>query len=106
MNNRINIAEEFSETPGGRYEKYGKYSGEEFRNKLLIPRFEDALKKKVKLEINFDGGYGYPVSFLEEAFGGLARKYGVEKVLTTLLFTSKDEPGLVDEVQAYIRESK
>lgn len=102
MNNKIVISKEFSETPGGRYKKYGKNSGEEFREELLQPRFLDALEKNRKLEIDFDGGYGYPVSFLEEAFGGLARLYGQDKVLKTLIFKSKDEPSLITEVIDYI----
>ena len=40
---KINIAEEYSEIPGGRYIKEGNYSGEDFREKILTPKFIQAL---------------------------------------------------------------
>lgn len=102
----INISKDFSETPGARYIKEGDYSGEEFRNTLLEPKFKDALQKNEKLTINLDGGYGYPTSFLEEAFGGLSRIYSPEKVLSVLEFISYDEPSLINEIKEYIRKAK
>lgn len=102
----INISREFSATPGARYRSEGKYSGEEFQQSLLIPRYLEARKKKEKLIINLDGGYGYPTSFLEEAFGGLARKYGPNEVNSTLEFVSEDEPSLIGEIRNYISSAK
>lgn len=102
----IVISRDFSQTPGGRYKKEGEFSGEEFRDKILIPRFNIALNNNNKLVINLDGGYGYPPSFLEEAFGGLARLYGGKKVLSTLSFVSDDEPTLIEEIKEYICKAK
>ncbi|MBD5082415.1 MAG: STAS-like domain-containing protein [Ruminococcaceae bacterium] len=102
----IVISRDFSQTPGGRYKKEGNFSGEEFREKILIPRFNEAQKNNNKLYINLDGGYGYPPSFLEEAFGGLARKYGYKKVSSTLKFISDDEPTLIEEINEYIYKAK
>ena len=65
----IRIAVDFSDTPGGRHYSDGPFTGEEFREKCIEPIFR-ALKKGEKLLIDFDGAYGYPTSFLEEAFGG------------------------------------
>ena len=45
----LNICKEFSETPGARYKNEGDFSGEEFRETLLLPRFLDAQEKKDKL---------------------------------------------------------
>ncbi len=98
----IHIAVDFSETPGARYRAEGDFSGEEFRDTLLEPKFLEARQKGEKLTINLDGGYGYPTSFLEEAFGGLARKYCATDVLATLVFVSNDEPSLVSEIKEYI----
>ena len=98
----INIAEEFSRFPGARYKKDGTHSGEEFREKLLRPRFKDALEQGRKLFVNLDGAEGYATSFLEEAFGGLAREYGVQRVLAQLELQCFDEPLLVDEIKKYI----
>lgn len=105
MKNRIKISEIFSETLGGRYVTDGPNSGEEFRNKHLMPKFE-SLKKGEKLLINFDGTYGYPTSFLEEAFGGLARILGIEAVLNKLEFKSDEEPSLIEEIIGYIKNAK
>lgn len=105
MKNKIKISKIFSETLGGRYIADGPASGEEFRDKHLRPKFE-SLKKKEKLLIDFDGTYGYPTSFLEEAFGGLARILGVEAVLNKLEFKSDEEPSLIEEVIGYIKNAK
>ena len=102
----IRIATDFSETPGARYRIEGDFSGEEFRESLLEPRFLEAKSKGEQLTIDLDGGYGYPTSFLEEAFGGLAREYGAAIVVATLVFISRDEPSLIDEIQEYITSQK
>lgn len=102
----INICKEFSETPGARYKSEGNYSGEEFRELLLTPRFRDALEKKEKLIIELDGGYGYPTSFLEEAFGGLARMFDPKEVNEILMFISNDEPSLEEEIRGYILNAR
>jgi len=66
----IRVADEFSATPGGRYLTDGPFSGEDFRERLLIP----ALKEGAPVTVVLDGTRGYPSSFLDEAFAGLARK--------------------------------
>ena len=48
---------------------------------------------------------GYPTSFLEEAFGGLARIFGKSECRLRLSFISYDEPLLLDEIDEYIRNS-
>ena len=101
----INIAKDFSETPGARSREDGKYSGEEFREEVLLPKFLEAKEKKEKLLIDFDGGYGYLISFLEEAFGGLARKLGSKEVLQILEFKSDEELALIDRVKTYIENA-
>ncbi|MER8723540.1 MULTISPECIES: STAS-like domain-containing protein [unclassified Mesorhizobium] len=68
----IRVAEDFSATPGGRYLTDGPFSGEDFRERLLIP----ALSKGSPVTVILDGTRGYPSSFLDEAFAGLARKMG------------------------------
>ena len=100
------IATEYSKFPGPRFKHEGNYSAEEFRNNLLEPRFKEAQESRKKLLVDLDGGYGYATSFLEEAFGGLARIYGPDVVLRILRFRSNDEPYLVDDVKRYIVEAK
>lgn len=99
----IRISEEYSETLGARYIEEGEFSGEDFRKNFLISRFEAASKAGEEIIIDLDGGYGNPVSFLEEAFGGLAREYGTKKVLKVLKFVSHDEPSQVDDIIDYIQ---
>ncbi|WP_374538535.1 STAS-like domain-containing protein [Chitinimonas taiwanensis] len=99
----INVAREFSRRPVGRYATDGTESGEVFRSKFLVP----ALEKAQTIVIDLDGTRGYGSSFLEEAFGGLAR-LGIatkESLLARFKFICHDEPALVLEIQDYIRQA-
>lgn len=102
----IRIAEEFDNAPGARNIDEGSFSGEEFLQNKLLPAFKDAKFKECKLLIDLDNTEGYATSFLEEAFGGLARIYGENEVLKILEFKSIDEPLLIEEIKAYIKEAK
>lgn len=102
----LSVAREFTETPGPRSPDEGKFSGKEFLDKLLLVKFDDAVERKVKLHINLDGTAGYATSFLEAAFGGLARLHPPKLVLKTIEFTSDDEPYLIDEIRQYIKEAR
>ena len=98
----IIVRKEFTDAPGPRYIYQGEYSGELFRNEYLIPKMKEALEKKAKLFIDLDGTFGYPTSFLEESFGGLAEIYDKKVILDTIIFKSDDELGLIDEIKEYI----
>lgn len=74
---QINVADEYTKMPGGRFKSDGEFSGEDFREKYLLPRYIEARKNNEILCVNLDGGYGYGSSFLEEAFGGLVREVGL-----------------------------
>ena len=104
MKNKIKISEMFSETLGARHMTDGPHSGAEFREKHLMPKLE-SLKEGEKLLIDLDGTYGYPTSFLEEAFGGLARILGIEAVLNKVKFKSDEEPNLIEEIIGYIKNA-
>ena len=103
---KINIISEYPETPGARHISEGPYSGEDFRESLLKPKYVEAKESKTKLVINLDGGYGYPTSFLEEAFGGLAREFGSKAVLEIIELISEDEPAIIEEIKGYITDAK
>ncbi len=62
---KLNIASEFSRTPGARYIKEGEYSGELFRTKYLLPKMKTAINDDKILEVILDGSAGYGTSFLE-----------------------------------------
>ena len=88
---KINIAKEFTTLPGPRYRDQGPGSGQQFLEKHLRPAFLKARETNDQVIIQLDGvKYGYPTSFLEEAFGGLAREFGIMEVLNLLRFDSPD----------------
>ena len=102
----LSIANDFSKTPGVRFPQEGEFSGEEFRDKFLIPKVEEAIKRKENLEVDLDGTSGLGPSFLEEAYGGLIRKgydYGVLKA--TLTFKSLEVPYYEDDIKKYMKEA-
>lgn len=103
----LSISKDFSPTPGGRYKAEGDNSGEEFRDLLLFPKFKEAMEKKAKLMIDLDGCMGFPSSFLDESFGGLARKLNLQsdKILEIIEFKSDDQPSLVKEIEKIIQIS-
>ncbi|MBY0506041.1 MAG: STAS-like domain-containing protein [Bryobacteraceae bacterium] len=101
----LRIADCFSKSPGPRFRVEGTFSGEAFRDEILEPAFVEAVNDHAVLLIDLDGGYGYATSFLEEAFGGLARKHGQRLVNDTLDFVSKDEPNLVKDIRSYIKQA-
>ncbi len=103
---KIKISEDYTKTPGVREDIEGDYSGEEFLNVILLPKFQQAIEQNVTLCIDFDGGAGYPTSFLEAAFGGLARHFkNPALVLSKLEYISEDDPFLVTDVREYIIEA-
>jgi hypothetical protein len=102
----LNVATEFSTLPGPRKRVEGNDSGEQFLEELLRPRFLEALDGGTPLHVNLDGAAGYPTSFLEEAFGGLAREFGSKKVEENLDVTCTDEPYLREQIFRYIRHAE
>jgi len=102
----LSVLEEFSATPGPRFKEEGPFSGEEFRDAILSPRFKSALDQDAVLLVDLDGTAGYATSFLEESFGGLARELkNSEVVLTHLDFKTEDEPYLKNSIKRYILEA-
>jgi hypothetical protein len=68
----ITIGTDYTTAPGGRYRIHGEFSGEDFRENVLVP----ALQQFNRVTVFLDGTAGYAGSFLEEAFGGLIREAG------------------------------
>ena len=56
------------------------------------------------MTVILDGGYGYATSFLEEAFGGLARKTG-DPDLLKICIVSEEEPALIGKIETYINDA-
>lgn len=100
----INVAKEFSRTPGGRYYSDGPASGQEFREKILLP----ALRDYETVVIELDGTRGYPSSFLEEAFGGAIRELKIsstEFLSRIKLIASSNFDIYVQDIRTYVDQT-
>lgn len=99
----INVAKDFSPNPAGRFPSDGEFSGQRFREELLLP----ALKTNEKITIDFDGTEGYGSSFLDEAFGGLVRAgYQPQVLRDRLSIKSEEDPSVIQEIIGYIEDEK
>jgi hypothetical protein len=94
----IDVAREYSDTPGGRYRDDGPYSGEEFRDKILIP----ALTSYAFVIVELSHAKGFAGSFLEEVFGGAVRKLGPE-IAGRIKIVSESRPGRALRAMAYLQ---
>lgn len=102
----INIAKDFSPATGARYYSDGKFSGEEFFDKLLLPKYEEAIAKGAKLKIVLDGTDGLASSFLNEAFRRLGDKFGSANAWSNLIFVSNEVPSYINKIKEALSESK
>ena len=102
----IYIASEYSDKPGGRWKEHGNYSGEEFYDTILLPRFENAISNERKLFVYLDGAKSYPSSFLDQSFGELARNKGKEVVNNNIEFKTSDFQWVVDYIKREIWDVK
>lgn len=98
---------DFSITPGSRYRDEGEkaHSGQQFREDKLEPIFDNQENKDSIIIINLDGTIGYGTSWLEEVFGGLARKYGSDYILKRIKLISNEEPYLIEDINEYIKHA-
>lgn len=102
----ISIARDFSVAPGPRLIEEGEFSGEDFRNRILAPKYTEAIQANAKLVVNLDGTLGYGTSFLEEAFGGLVRiGNSPDEVKSRLEIISTEEPYLIEDITEYIEKA-
>ena len=102
----INIAQDFSDAPGGRTIKEGPFSGEEFRRNILIPKYLEAKDTNQRLLINFDGAFGYSTSFLEESFGGLVRELKIKGTLDAIDIISNEDFSLKGDIEKYVSKAE
>lgn len=100
----VNVAD-FTEFPGPRFAVLGLFSGEEFREKVLLNTIRE--HGAAHISVNLDGTAGYGSSFLEEAFGGLVRAgVSAEDALEICKnLVSEEDPSLIDEICSYIKDA-
>lgn len=103
----ISIAKDFSRIPGARFPEEGNYSGQEFRNEVLLPNFKKAISADEKLKVILDGTAGLGTSFLEEAFGGLIRINNISysDIKNTLILISDEDEDYIEEINQYLLEA-
>ena len=101
----INIAKDYTIAPGGRYAAEGGCSGEDFRETLLMPKYLEAKAANESLVIEMDGGYGYPASWLEEAFGGLVRKLKDPDILDRIKIVYGEESGRAQKIRGFMEDA-
>lgn len=108
MKKTICIATDYTKKLGARDKTQGEYSGEDFRERFLIPFFNEKKNGDI-LEINLDGLNGYPSSFFEEAFGGLARflkNIDLNEIKNSLRIICTDVPLVESDIASYIDEGR
>jgi STAS-like domain of unknown function (DUF4325) len=98
---QISVAQDFSPSPAGRYRSDGTFSGEAFREDLLVP----ALKESEQIVIDLDGTSGYGSSFLEEAFGGAVRSGFSEADLVSKVRFKSSRPSYEVRIWKYIKQA-
>lgn len=96
----FNIAQQFSRFPGGRLRIHGPYSGEQFREEVLLP----LLSSCEKLVIDMTGALGYGASFLDESFGEIGKVIGYEESLKRIHIVALDDPDISEIVWEKIRK--
>lgn len=98
------FAEKFSKNPGLRFRNLSDFSGEQFREEILEPCF----KNNSRIIINVDGvESALGASFLSEAFGSLAVKYGKKRFDQIIQFDTKTVKGRInfEEMQKRVDEA-
>jgi hypothetical protein len=104
----IKIATDFSTAPGPRHIHEGDYSGEQFRESVLIPRLREAIANGEAITIDLDGTSGIAPSFLEESFGGLIRERGftLAQIDSCLIFKSEEMPIWKDDIRRFLTRAE
>lgn len=102
----IVIAKEFGDTAGARDYEDGDYSGKEFYDNFLLPRFNKAIEGRYALLIDIDGFWGWPSSFVSGSFGLLSKEKGAEKVLKHLRFKCDSNPMKIEKAKYIINNPK
>lgn len=105
MQQYLTIRTDFSYIPGPGKRTQGKFSGEEFLERILIPKIKNCLNSNCQLIIDLDGTTGYGVNFLQTAFGGLIqnRIISLEDFTKMVTLISDEEPYLIDEIKNYMQ---
>ena len=100
----IVVAKAYTPTPAGRLRTDGPFSGQRFREEILIP----ALRSGGIVELNLDGMVSLPSSFWEESTGGLVRAGFAPELLNERMKIVTTDPLLsvfVDMARRFITDA-
>lgn len=98
----IKVAEDFSSFPGGRYRSGGDYSAEEFLQEFLV----GPLLNGEYITVDMSDVIAYSAAFLDEAFGGLVRYYGMDPQFLEERMKIVSDSGMTHRlIWRYIREA-
>ena len=96
----INVGKDFNKILGGREEKISQFSGEMFRENFL----EENIKIYDRIIIELDGVLGYPVDFLDETFGKMARRLGKKRFREVFIFVSM-HPHVIQRIEYLVEHA-
>jgi hypothetical protein len=102
----INIAKDFSPVLGARNYADGSFTGEQFFDQLLRPKYIEATESNEKLKIILDGTEGMASSFINEAFRRLGNEFGADNVWQNLLLVSDEAPRYIVKIKDAIYGKK
>lgn len=105
MKKDINIATDFCKAPAGRYRKNGDYTGEVFREDVLLPALINDEFSEVC--INLDDLDGVGSSFWDEVFGEMLRNRQVsyDIIKQKMKLVCSDDVYLVPTIESIIKDA-
>ncbi len=106
IKDKIIVWKDFSDNPGARYRTDGPFSGQQFLEEHLEPKFDKAVEGNYILVIDLDGVWGYPSSFVSGSFGKLSLKHGSEKVLKHIKFKSEQSALRLEKIVNEIKKPR
>lgn len=89
--------------PGGRYKVDGDYSGEKYREEVLIPFIKENQGDEILIDL--DGTFGFATSFLDEAIGKLVYHFEPE-VIDNIIIKTEDQTSLQSIINEYIESHR
>ncbi|WP_288431841.1 STAS-like domain-containing protein [uncultured Stenotrophomonas sp.] len=95
------VAEMYSRFPGGRRRANGDFSGEQFREDVVLP----LLSKYKHIIFDLTGSAGYSSGFLDEAFGELGSLMPYEEVRRRIELVASDDPDAVEIAWDRVRDA-
>lgn len=93
----IKVSTDYSGLP------HERIMGTEFRDSILIKKYEEAERNNDILEIDFDDCYGVSTVFLEIAFAGMVLKYHKRGILKKIKIISIEDETIPDNIEKYIK---